>query len=80
MFTISLETLHKKSGATCSIREFRRQIKEIASDNTLPDYSVTFEDANERVTFWTRNGGKRLRRMIQEVRDRGINTLDAVNT
>jgi hypothetical protein len=28
------------------------------------------------VTFWTRDGGKRLRRMIQDVHDRGITTLD----
>jgi plasmid replication initiation protein len=75
-FTIGLETLQKKSGATCSIREFRRQIREIAADNALPDYSLTFEDVNDRVTLWTRDGGKRLRRMIQDVHDRGITTLD----
>lgn len=75
-FTIGLETLQKKSGATSSIREFRRQIREIAADNALPDYSLTFEDASDRVTLWTRDGGKRLRRMIQDVHDRGITTLD----
>jgi len=32
------------------------------------------------VTLWTRDGGKRLRRMIQEVRDRGITTLDEVGS
>jgi len=53
-----------------------RQIREIAGENALPDYSLTFEDTNDRVTLWTRNGGKRLRRMIQEVHDRGITTLD----
>jgi plasmid replication initiation protein len=79
-FTIGLETLLKKSGATCSIREFRRQIREIAADNVLPDYSLTFDRETDLVTLWTRDGGKRLRRMIQEVRDRGINTLDAVST
>ena len=79
-FTIGLETLLKKSGATCSIREFRRQIREIAADNVLPDYSLTFDRATDLVTLWTRDGGKRLQRMIQEVRDRGINTLDAVST
>jgi plasmid replication initiation protein len=79
-FTIGLETLLKKSGATCSIREFRRQIREIAADNVLPDYSLTFDRETDLVTLWTRDGGKRLRRMIQEVKDRGINTLDAVST
>ncbi len=79
-FSIGLETLLKKSGATCSVREFRRQIREIAADNALPDYSVTFEPATDHVTIWTRDGGKRLRRMIQEVRERGINTLDIAST
>jgi hypothetical protein len=46
----------------------------------LPDYSLTFDRETDLVTLWTRDGGKRLRRMIQEVRDRGINTLDAVST
>jgi plasmid replication initiation protein len=77
-FTIGLETLLKKSGATCSLREFRRQIREIAAANTLPDYSLTFDDGNDLVTLWTRDGGKRLKRMIQDVRDRGITTLDGV--
>ncbi len=77
-FTIGLETLLKKSGATCSIREFRRQIHEIAAAGTLPDYSVTFDKEKDLVTLWTRDGGKRLRRMIQDVHDRGITTLDDI--
>lgn len=75
-FTIGLETLRKKSGATCSLREFRRQIREIVGGGALPDYSMTFDEESDKVTLWTRDGGKRLRRMIQEVRDRGITTLD----
>lgn len=75
-FTIGLDTLHKKSGATCSLREFRRQILEIMTDGALPDYSMTFDKSKDLVTLWTRDGGKRLRRMIQDVRDRGISTLD----
>jgi plasmid replication initiation protein len=77
-FTIGLETLLKKSGATCSVREFRRQIREIAKTNSLPDYSLTINADTDLVTLWTRDGGKRLRRMIQDVHDRGISTLDNV--
>jgi plasmid replication initiation protein len=79
-FTIGLDTLLKKSGATCSLREFRRQIREITVANALPDYSMTFDDGKDLVTLWTRDGGKRLRRMIQEVHDRGITTLDGSST
>ena len=75
-FTIGLDTLLKKSGATCSIREFRRQIREITAAGVLPDYSMTFDESKDLVTIWTRKGGKRLRRMIEEVRQRGITTLD----
>ena len=77
-FTIGLETLLKKSGATCSVREFRRQIREIVAGDALPDYGITFDSEKDLITLWTRDGGKRLRRMIQDVRDRGITTLDSV--
>ncbi len=79
-FTIGLETLLKKSGATSTLREFRRQVREIVAGNALPDYTITFDEETDKVTLWTRDGGKRLRRMIQEVQDRGITTLDAVLT
>jgi plasmid replication initiation protein len=79
-FAIGLETLLKKSGAICSVREFRRQVREIAATGALPDYSITFDSNRDLVTLWTRDGGKRLRRMIQEVRDRGITTLDEVGS
>lgn len=77
-FTIGLATLLKKSGATCSVREFRRQIREIVAGGALPDYAITFDEQGDKVTLWTRDGGQRLRRMIQEVHDRGITTLDGV--
>jgi hypothetical protein len=32
------------------------------------------------VTIWTRDGGKRLRRMIADVQERGIATLDGILT
>ncbi len=75
---IRLDTLLKKSGATCSLKEFRRQIKEVVKANALPDYSIEFDGETDRVTVWTKNGGKRLRRMIEEVQARGITTLDGI--
>ena len=79
-FTIGLDTLLKKSGAMCSLKEFRRQIKEVVTSNALPDYSLEFDPAGDVVTIWTRDGGKRLRRMIAEVQERGIATLDGILT
>jgi len=47
-FAIGLDTLLKKSGAMCSLKEFRRQIKEVVTSNepnALPDYSLEFDPA-----------------------------------
>jgi len=44
--------------------------------DALPDYSLAFDPNDDVVTIWTRDGGKRLRRMIAEVHDRGISTLE----
>jgi hypothetical protein len=43
-------------------------------------YSLEFDPAGDVVTIWTRDGGKRLRRMIAEVQERGISTLDGILT
>lgn len=77
-FAIRLETLLKKSGAMCSMKEFRRQIREVVALNALPDYSLEFDAESDLLIIWTRDGGKRLRRMIAEVQERGIATLDGI--
>lgn len=45
----------------CALKEFRRQIREIASADMLPDYALEFDAMGDRVVFRTRDGGKRLR-------------------
>jgi plasmid replication initiation protein len=77
-FTIRLDTLLKKSGAMCSMKEFRRQMREVVASNALPDYSLELDGTGDALTIWTRDGGKRLRRMIAEVQQRGISTLDGI--
>jgi plasmid replication initiation protein len=77
-FTISLETLLKKSGAMCALKEFRRQIREIVQADALPDYKITLDSEGDRVTILTRDGGKHLRQMIEEAHQRGITTLDEI--
>jgi hypothetical protein len=54
------------------------KLKDVVASNGLPDYSLEFDHAGDVVTIWTRDGGKRLRRMIAEVHDRGISTLDGI--
>jgi plasmid replication initiation protein len=49
---ISLELLHKKTGASSHAREFKSMIRELARHDHLPDYRVSLED--EMVIFHNR--------------------------
>ena len=50
---ISLELLHKKTGASSHAREFRSMVRELAKLDHLPDYSVTI-DGDDMVVFRNR--------------------------
>ncbi len=41
---ITLELLHKKTGASSHLREFRSMVRELSKEDHLPDYSVALED------------------------------------
>jgi plasmid replication initiation protein len=43
-FTISLPTLFEKSGAEGSYRRFKFELKRIADENTLPEFSLEWYD------------------------------------
>lgn len=49
---ISLDLLHKKSGASSHRREFKSMVKELVEQDHLPDYSVRLDD--EMVVFRNR--------------------------
>jgi hypothetical protein len=49
---ISLELLHKKTGASSHSREFKSMIRELVQNDHLPDYQVSIED--EMVIFRNR--------------------------
>jgi hypothetical protein len=51
---ISLQKLHKKSGSTASIREFRRMIREIVNRDALPDYTLSFDADKDILTVRNR--------------------------
>jgi plasmid replication initiation protein len=53
-FTISLSTLHKKSGSQSPIKHFRQMLKHIVKHDHLPDYRVTFNEDTDNVTFYNR--------------------------
>src|SRR5271168_3981490 len=53
-WTISVETLLKKSGSQSVITRFRQMVKHIAQHDHLPDYRVTFDEKTDNVTFFNR--------------------------
>ena len=55
-WSISMETLLKKSGAQSVITRFRQMVKHIAKHNHLPDYQVVFDEERDMVTFLNREG------------------------
>jgi plasmid replication initiation protein len=53
-WVVSMETLHKKTGSTSTLKEFRRNMKSLAQSNELPDYRVLFNADADMVTFYSR--------------------------
>ena len=53
-WSISIETLQKKTGASSHIRVFRAMLRELVAHNHLPDYLV--EMNNDTITFYSREG------------------------
>jgi len=51
---ISLDKLHKKSGSSASLREFRRSIRLLSENNQLPGYQIKFDAPDDMVTFHPR--------------------------
>lgn len=41
---ISIELLHKKTGASSHVREFKSMVRDLAEQDHLPDYSISVED------------------------------------
>jgi len=66
---ISLALLHKKSGSSGTVREFRRKIKGIAKSDHMPDYRIVYDEAPDQVTFYTRSAKGHLR-AVKDVLDK----------
>lgn len=54
MWSIGLELLQDKAGSKCSLREFRRMVREVVEADTLPDYRMILDDT-DKVTFYVKN-------------------------
>lgn len=52
---VSLAVLHKKSGSTGTLREFRRMTKEIIVHDALPDYRMVYQHDADKVVFTSKD-------------------------
>ncbi len=59
-WAFNLDTLHKKTGATSKLFEFRRAIKSLSQSDELPDYHVHYDHDKDQVLF-------KLRELQQEL-------------
>ncbi len=53
-WAISLEKLHKKTGTTDAIRNFRVAINSLSKSDALPGYKLMFDRDSDMVTFYNR--------------------------
>lgn len=51
---VSTATLHQKSGSTAPLRNFRGDVRRLATSNDLPDYRVSYDREADAVTFYAR--------------------------
>lgn len=54
-FAIGLELLRDKCGSQSTLKEFRRNLRELINSDTLPDYRMLLEDEKDQVIFYTRD-------------------------
>jgi plasmid replication initiation protein len=48
---VGVELLHKKSGSTASVKEFRRKVKRIGESDALPRYRLRYEPEGDQAMF-----------------------------
>lgn len=59
-WVISLDLLREKSGSKSPIKEFRRMIRAIEADKSLPEYKISL-GADDKVTFYAADGQRLVR-------------------
>jgi len=52
---IGMELLHKKSGSRATLIKFREIVKRAVAANSLPDYGLTYDAAEDALLFYTKN-------------------------
>lgn len=66
VWTIGLELLQEKTGSKSTLKEFRRAIRAIEADDSLPEYRMMLTHA-DKVKFYVRDGARLIRGMTKRV-------------
>lgn len=75
-FEIGMRRLYEKSGSTAALKKFRFQMREIAAENSLPDYTVEVHDERDVVTFRPRDAAA-LQQRVREAREQGFASTES---
>ena len=59
-WTIGLELLQEKAGSKSTLKEFRRAVRTIQTDDSLPEYRLLLTH-NDKVKFYVRDGARLIR-------------------
>jgi hypothetical protein len=65
-WAIGLELLREKSGSKSNIKEFRRMVRAIEADDSLPEYRLVLGQ-DDKVTFYVRDGARLIRGITKRV-------------
>ena len=64
-WTISLDLLQAKAGSKSTLKEFRRAVRQIEADDSLPEYRFVVGH-DDKVTFYVRDGARLVRGLAQQ--------------
>ncbi len=65
-WVIGLELLRDKSGSKSKIKEFRRMVRAIEADDSLPEYRLVLGN-DDKVTFYVRDGARLSRGITKRI-------------
>lgn len=65
-WTISLDLLQAKAGSKSTLKEFRRAVRQIEADDSLPEYRFVLHQ-DDRVTFYVRDGARLVRGLAKKI-------------
>lgn len=65
-WTITLELLQEKAGSKSTLKEFRRAVRAIQADDSLPEYRFVLGD-DDKVTFYVRDAQRLARGIVKRI-------------